>query len=406
MVATERFTRASARFTEASLVKKLEELGIGRPSTYAPTISKIMETNRGYVTKESREGEERLFQILTLRNDAIAKQQGKETTGTTKNVLYPSDLGMLVVDFLDLHFREIMEYDFTAEIEQEFDHIADGKLQWVNMIDRFYKPFHETVEKTLKEAERADGERILGTDPLTGRTVLVRMSRQGKPVVQIGTGEELAKDEKPRYANLPQGTRLESVTLEEAMAGFQFPKTLGELDGEPVVVSEGRYGPYVKYKELFVSIPKTDDPFDITLERATVLVREKQETDRPIGHYENQPITKGKGRFGPFIKWADLYVNVPKGIDFDRITADQAVALLKTKIEKEANRFINQWPDFDISIENGRWGPFIRFKKKQISFPRHEDGSKVTAEQAKMFTLEAIKAIIEKEVPDAFKKKK
>jgi len=274
------------------------------------------------------------------------------------------------------------------------------------MIDRFYKPFHETVEKTLKEAERADGERILGTDPLTGRTVLVRMSRQGKPVVQIGTGEELAKDEKPRYANLPQGTRLESVTLEEAMAGFQFPKTLGELDGEPVVVSEGRYGPYVKYKELFVSIPKTDDPFDITLERATVLVREKQETDRPIGHYENQPITKGKGRFGPFIKWADLYVNVPKGIDFDRITADQAVALLKTKIEKEANRFINQWPDFDISIENGRWGPFIRFKKKQISFPRHEDGSKVTAEQAKMFTLEAIKAIIEKEVPDAFKKKK
>jgi DNA topoisomerase-1 len=406
MVATERFTRASARFTEASLVKKLEELGIGRPSTYAPTISKIMETNRGYVTKESREGEERLFQILTLRNDAIAKQQGKETTGTTKNVLYPSDLGMLVVDFLDLHFREIMEYDFTAEIEQEFDHIADGKLQWVNMIDRFYKPFHETVEKTLKEAERADGERILGTDPLTGRTVLVRMSRQGKPVVQIGTGEELAKDEKPRYANLPQGTRLESVTLEEAMAGFQFPKTLGELDGEPVVVSEGRYGPYVKYKELFVSIPKTDDPFDITLERATVLIREKQETDRPIGHYENQPITKGKGRFGPFIKWADLYVNVPKGIDFDRITADQAVALLKTKIEKEANRFINQWPDFDISIENGRWGPFIRFKKKQISFPRHEDGSKVTAEQAKMFTLEAIKAIIEKEVPDAFKKKK
>ena len=407
MVATERFTRASARFTEASLVKKLEELGIGRPSTYAPTISKIMETNRGYVTKESREGEERLFQILTLRNDAIAKQQGKETTGTTKNVLYPSDLGMLVVDFLDLHFREIMEYDFTAEIEQEFDHIADGKLQWVNMIDRFYKPFHETVEKTLKEAERADGERILGTDPLTGRTVLVRMSRQGKPVVQIGTGEELAKDEKPRYANLPQGTRLESVTLEEAMAGFQFPKTLGELDGEPVVVSEGRYGPYVKYKELFVSIPKTDDPFDITLERATVLIREKQETDRPIGHYENQPITKGKGRFGPFIKWADLYVNVPKSIDFDRITADQAVALLKTKIEKEANRFINQWPDFDISIENGRWGPFIRFKKKQISFPRIEsDGSKVTAEQAKMYTLEAIKAIIEKEVPDAFKKKK
>jgi DNA topoisomerase-1 len=407
MVATERFTRPPARFTEASLVKKLEELGIGRPSTYAPTISKIMETNRGYVTKESREGEERLFQILTLRNDAIAKQQGKETTGTTKNVLYPSDLGMLVVDFLDLHFREIMEYDFTAEIEQEFDHIADGKLQWVNMIDRFYKPFHETVEKTLKEAERADGERILGTDPLTGRTVLVRMSRQGKPVVQIGTGEELAKDEKPRYANLPQGTRLESVTLEEAMAGFQFPKTLGELDGEPVVVSEGRYGPYVKYKELFVSIPKTDDPFDITLERATVLIREKQETDRPIGHYENQPITKGKGRFGPFIKWADLYVNVPKGIDFDRITADQAVALLKTKIEKEANRFINQWPDFDISIENGRWGPFIRFKKKQISFPRHEaDGSKVTAEQAKLYTLEAIKAIIEKEVPDAFKKKK
>ncbi len=405
LTATERFTRPPARYSEAGLVKKLEELGIGRPSTYAPTISRIMETNRGYVTKESREGETRQFQILTLKNGAIAKSTSKEVTGATKNVLYPSDMGMIVVDFLDEHFGDIMEYDFTAEIEQEFDRIAEGKIRWVNMIDRFYKPFHQTVEKTLKEADRASGERILGADPATGRTVLVRMSKLGKPVAQIGTGDELLKDEKPRYANLPQGARLETVTLEEALAGFQFPKNLGEYQGETVVIGEGRYGPYVRHGELFVSIPKNEDALEITLERAVQLISEKQAADQPIAHFENVPITKGKGRFGPFIRWADLYVNVPKSIDFERITETQAIDLLKNKIEKEANRYIHHWPELQLSVENGRWGPFIRFKKNQINFPRRDDSSKVTTDQVRTYTLEDIKAIVEKEIPNAFTKK-
>lgn len=405
LTATERFTRPPARFTEASLVKKLEELGIGRPSTYAPTITKIMEANRGYVVKDSREGTLRTFQIITLQQDQIAKSKGSETTGTTKNVLYPSDLGMLVVDFLDEHFRDIMEYDFTAEIEREFDLIAEGKLAWPTMLDRFYKPFHQTVEKTLKEAERADGERILGIDPDSGRTVLVRMSRQGKPVVQIGAQDELSEGEKPRYANLPSGARMETIELTDALKGFQFPKHLGDYSGEPITVNEGRYGPYVKFGEMFVSLPKQLSPHDVTLERAIELVQEKQQAEKPIGYLQDQPITKGKGRFGPFVKWADLYVNIPKSIDIDRITAAQAIDLIEKKMEKEASRFIQQWPEHQLSIENGRWGPFIRFKKAQISFPRSESG-KVTAEQAKGYSLESIREIVEKEIPDAFKPKK
>jgi DNA topoisomerase-1 len=405
LTATERFTRPPARFTEASLVKKLEELGIGRPSTYAPTITKIMEANRGYVVKDSKEGILRTFQVITLQRDQISRSTGSETTGTTKNVLYPSDLGMLVVDFLDEHFRDIMEYDFTAEIEREFDQIAEGKLAWPTMLDRFYRPFHQTVEKTLKEAERADGERILGVDPDSGRTVLVRMSRQGKPVVQIGAQDELHDGEKPRYANLPPGARMETIELSEALKGFQFPKHLGTWKEEPITVSEGRYGPYVKFGELFVSLPKQESPHDITLERAIELIGEKQQAEKPIGYFQDQPITKGKGRFGPFVKWADLYVNIPKSIDIDRITEAQAVDLIGKKIEKEASRFINHWPELQLSVENGRWGPFIRFKKAQISFPKSETG-KVTAEQAKAYSMESIREIVEKEIPDAFKPKK
>ncbi|MCB0543736.1 MAG: type I DNA topoisomerase [Saprospiraceae bacterium] len=405
MTATERFTRPPARFTEASLVKKLEELGIGRPSTYAPTITKIMEDNRGYVTKESREGEERQYQILTLKKNEIQKTAGKEMTGATKNVLYPSDMGMIVSDFLDSYFKRIMDYGFTASVEAEFDHIADGKLDWTRMIDSFYKPFHERVEKTLKEADRVSGERILGKDPESGRTILVRMSSLGKPVVQIGTGEELEKKEKPRYANLRPGKTLENVTLEDALESFQLPRALGDYEEQSLEVNTGRYGPYVKFGSQFISLPKGEDPFDISYERAVELVKAKQEADKPVGHFEGQPITKGKGRFGPFVKWADLYVNVPARVNFDRITEEQAVELIQQKIEKEANRYIHKWDEEKISVENGRWGPYIRFKKKNIKFPK-VDGKKVNAEMAKEMNLEKIKEFIELEVPDAFSKGK
>ena len=405
MTATERFTRPPARYTEAGLVKKLEELGIGRPSTYAPTISKIMEENRGYVIKDSREGEERVFQVFTLKNNEIKKAKSKEITGATKNVLYPTDMGMVVNDFLDGHFQKIMDYGFTASVEQQFDDIAEGKIEWPRMIDGFYRPFHEDVEKTLKEADRASGERILGTDPETGRTILVRMSSLGKPVIQIGTGEELGKKEKPRYANLRAGKSLETVTLAEALESFALPRALGDYEGEMLEVNTGRYGPYVKFGPTFVSLPKGEDPFDITFERAVELVRAKKEADRPLGHFEGQPITKGKGRFGPFIKWADLYVNVPTRYNFDQLTEQQAIELLHQKIEKEANRYIQHWPEEKISIENGRWGPFIKYGKAMLNLPRVE-GGKMTADQARSLSLADVKAIIEKEMPGIFDNKK
>ncbi len=401
LTATERFTRPPARFTEAGLVKKLEELGIGRPSTYAPTISKIMETNRGYVVKESREGEERIYKILVLKDNKITNTTGKEITGATKNVLYPSDMGMIVIDFLDSYFQNIMNYGFTAEIEAQFDHVAEGKIDWTKVIDGFYRPFHTEVEKTLKEADRVSGERILGVDPATGRTVLVRMSSLGKPVIQIGTGEELEEKEKPRYANLRPGKNLETVTLVEALESFQLPRTLGVYEDLEMIVSTGRYGPYVKYGEQFISLAKGQDPFELTADEAIQLVLAKLEADKPVGFFEGQPITKGKGRFGPFIKWADLYVNVPKAINFDFLTEQQALDLLASKIEKEANRYIQHWPELKISVENGRWGPYIKFGKAMLNLPKI-DGGKMTADHARNLSLEDVKAIIEKEIPGAF----
>jgi DNA topoisomerase I len=404
ITATEKFTRAPARFTEAGLVKKLEELGIGRPSTYAPTISKIMEANRGYVVKESRDGSERFYQVVTLKNDLISKRTDKEITGVTKNMLYPTDMGMVVSDFLDENFSKIMEYGFTAEIEKQFDDIAEGKIEWPAMIDSFYKPFHAEVEKTIKEADRVSGERILGRDPETGRTILVRMTSLGKPVVQIGTGEELGKDEKPRYSNLKPGLSLETVTLESALSSFALPKLLGEKDGKEISVNTGRYGPYVKYGEAFISLPRFEDPFEMTLEKALPLIEAKIESDRPLSHFEGHPITKGKGKFGPFLKWTTIYVNVPKAYNFDTLTEAQAHELLMAKIEKEANKYIHHWPEENISVEAGRWGPFIKFGKNMINLPKI-DGVKMNADQARTLDLNDIKKRILEEIPTAFDKK-
>lgn len=401
MSATERYTRPPSRYTEAGLVKKLEELGIGRPSTYAPTITKIMETNRGYVTKESRPGEERKFQIITLKSDKITKSAGKEVSGAAKNVLFASDMGAIVNDFLDNYFKKIMDYGFTADIENQFDHIADGKIDWTQVIDRFYKPFHHEVEKTLAEADRASGERILGTDPATGRTVLVRMSKLGKPVAQIGTGEELGTKEKPRYANLRPGQSMETVTLAEVMDCFQLPRELGDYSGEKLEVNTGRYGPYIKFGEMYVSLAKTDDPYAITLERAIELVQAKQTAEKPIAVHQNLPVTKGKGRFGPFIKWGDLYINVPARYTFDTLTQAECVELIESKVQKEANRYIHHWPEEKISVENGRWGPFIRFGKAMLNLPRTDQG-KMTEEQVRVLSLSDVKAMIEKEMPGVF----
>ena len=406
MTGTERFTRPPARYTEAMLVKKLEELGIGRPSTYAPTISKIMEDGRGYVEKGDREGVERKFSVLRLEKGKITRKDDVEITGAIKNRLVPTDMGMIVSDFLSEYFKEIMDYGFTAQIEGEFDHIAEGDTDWQSMLKSFYFPFHKTVENTLKTADRASGERILGEDPATGRTVLIRMSRLGKPVVQIGTGDELQEDEKPRYANLRPGQTMEQITFEDALELFKLPKNLGDFEGHEVVVAVGRYGPYVRHGESFISLDKGEDPMEVNMARAKELILQKREADAPVATFKGLPVSKGKGRFGPFLKWNDLFINIPKKYHPEKLTKEEVFSLIEAKLEKEANRFIQKWDEENIAIENGRWGPFIRFGKKSIKIPKKDDGQRVSAEEAQDMSLEEVKKLIEAEIPNAFAKKK
>jgi DNA topoisomerase-1 len=277
MTATQRFTRPPSRYTQASLVKKLEELGIGRPSTYAPTVSKIMDPKRGYVTSETREGVERKYDVLTLKAGDITTETKTEITGAVKNRLFASDIGMAVSDFLDEHFEDVMNYQFTAEIEDLFDNIAEGQITWTQMLEDFYHPFHEQVEDTTENAGRVSAERILGEDPETGRTILVRLSRNG-PVLQLGAPDELLPDEKPKYANLPHGLSMEEVDLETALPLFALPKVLGEVEGRETAVGIGRYGPYVRWGETFVSLDKGEDPHSVTMERAKELIAAKKKS--------------------------------------------------------------------------------------------------------------------------------
>lgn len=412
MTGTQRFTRPPARYTEASLVKKLEELGIGRPSTYAPTITKIMEKGRGYVTKESREGVERKYTVMTLQGGNVTEQQEKETTGTTKNRLYASDIGMVVVDFLSQHFDEIMQYGFTAEVENKLDAVAHGKEEWVKMLKEFYHPFHEDVMDTKENAERASGERILGKHPDSGKTVLVRLAKYG-PVVQIGAPDEIGEDEKPTYANLRFNQSMETITMDEAMELFKLPRTIGEYEGKPMIINTGRYGPYVKYEttisgesqDVYANLGRGVDPMTIEYDQALEVLKNKLEELRPIGSYKGVDYTKGIGRFGPFLKYGALFVNVPRKYDFDNLTQEEAHELIEAKLVKEANKYVKRWEAEGIDIENGRWGPFIRFKKKSIKLPKKKNGERHTPEDVVDWDLDKVKKLIEAEIPDAFKKK-
>jgi DNA topoisomerase I len=404
MIAEQRFTRPPSRYSEAGLVKKLEELGIGRPSTYAPTISKIMEEARGYVVKDSREGVERVSQIIQLEEGKISELSKTENTGAIKNRLFPTDMGMVVTDFLNQHFDDVMDYRFTAEIEEKFDQIALGQVIWNEMIREFYVPFHKHVEEIQETASRATGEREIGIHPQTGRTIIARISKFGNPILQIGKREELAPDETPSYANLKPGQSIESVTLEEALKNFELPKTLGSYQNTDVTVNSGRYGPYLKVGELMVSLPKNADPLSLELDEAIQLIEEKKKSEAPIHTVQGLAVTKGNGRFGPFIKWNEMYINVPKSIPLDTITAKQIEDLIANKLEKESNRYIQQWPSEKITIENGRWGPYIRFGKKMVKLGKKPDGTKYSGEEAKFLELEEVKKMIELEIPDAFRK--
>lgn len=398
MTATERFTKHSARYTEASLVKKLEELGIGRPSTYAPTISTIIKRN--YVEKKDKEGVKRIFRILRLKNDSVEKMMEQENTGAEKSKLFPTDLGLVVTDFLNRHFNKVMDYSFTANIEKEFDEIAEGKMEWSSMVKDFYEPFHSGVEHTLETAERAVGERTLGVSE-DGKPIIARMGRYG-PMVQIGAQTD---EEKPRFAKLSAGQSIETITLEEANELFKLPKSLGEYENMEVSVNIGRFGPYVKFGEQFISIPKGEDLNSVELERAIEIINAKQKEDAPIGFFDEKPITKGKGRFGPFIKWNEMFINIPVKYNYDNLSQQDLDELIEKKLEKEANRVLAQWPEEKISIENARWGPIIKFGKLKLKVIGSGASGKYTPEELAQLDLETVKKMIIAQQPKAFDKK-
>ncbi len=397
--ATEKFTKPAARYTEAGLVKKLEELGIGRPSTYAPTIQTIQ--NRAYVDKREIEPQEREIMKMSLTKSGLKKEVLTEKFGGDKNKFVPTDIGEVVNDFLTQNFAEILDYGFTAKVEQDFDDIANGSEKWKEILQGFYSDFHPRIEDVEENADRANGERILGTDPKSGKNVIARIGRFG-PMVQIGEQDD---EEKPVFASLMASQNIATITLEEALELFRLPFDLQEYEGQPVSVGVGRFGPYVKWGETFISIPRGEDPLSVTQERAEEIIREKQIADAPVATYKGEGVTKGTGRFGPFIKYKSLFINVPKRYDFDNLTQEEMHELIEAKLEKEANRYIRQWEDEKISIENGRWGPFIKFGKKMFKIPKTKKDEKYTAEELAGVSLDEVKKWITAQDKDAFKEK-
>jgi len=385
ITATERYTRPAARYTEASLVKKLEELGIGRPSTYAPTISTII--NRNYVEKGNLEGQERNYTQLVLQSGKLVEKQLKENTGSDKGKLVPTDIGTIVTDFLVKNFETILDYNFTAKVEQDFDEIAEGNIEWSQMMNDFYKHFHPTVKNVEENAERESGERILGKDPKTGKQVSVRLGKFG-PMAQIGDID----DENKQFASLRTEQNIGNITLEEALNLFLLPKMLGTYKGEEVEVSNGRFGPYVRHGSVFISLPKGEEPLDVSMVRAQELIDEKAKADAPIATYKNEPVQKGVGRFGPFIKWNGMFINVSKKYNFDNLSQSDITELIEDKLQKEIDKVIHNWEEEGIRVEKARWGRSVITKGKiKIELSKEVD--------AAAMTLEQVKELIEKKAP-------
>tara|TARA_B100001175_G_scaffold317743_1_gene336112 strand:+ start:5360 stop:7819 length:2460 start_codon:yes stop_codon:yes gene_type:complete len=377
MEANQRFSRPPYRFTEASLVKKLEELGIGRPSTYAPTISTIQ--NRKYIEKGTSPGEYRSYTQLQFVNDGVISKSLKEKVGANMGKLIPTDVGIIVNDFLVTNFTNILDYSFTAKVEQSFDKIANGSENWTSMIKGFYDDFHKTVDFVKENATRESGERILGNDPKSGRVVKVRLGRFG-PIAQIGEPED---EEKTVFVSLTPGQQLESLNLEDALELFKLPKSIGTFEDQEVTVNNGRFGPYLKFQEMFVSLPKGEDPMYVELDRAIALIEEKRLANSPISTFDQLPVTKGKGRFGPFLKWNGLFINVNKKYDFDNLTNEEIHLLIKEKIQKEKEKLIKEWPEEAIRIEKARWGRFNIIKgSKKVELGKDIDPTKINLEAA------------------------
>ena len=380
IISRESFSRPPSRYTEASLVKKLEELGIGRPATYATTISTIQ--NRGYVSKGDNEGQERTYKSIELKNGDIIESTSTEKTGSNKGKLVPTDIGIIVNDFLVDNFNNILDYGFTAEVEKSFDKIAEGNQNWTDIIKQFYTDFHTNVNIVKDTAERQSGEKILGDDPVSGRVVKVRLGKFG-PIAQIGTVDD---EDKPIFASLTKEQQLDTITLDEALELFKFPKEIGTYKGEIVTVNNGRYGPYLKFSSKSISIPKEIDPHSVDIDSAIPLIDEKLKADEPIHIYNDLPVTKGKGRFGPFIKWNEMFINVNKTYDFDNLTIDNIEELIEIKLKKEKEKLIAEWVDEGIKLEKGRWGrSVISMGKKKIEIPKEIDPKTITLDIAKEY---------------------
>ena len=379
VIATQKFSRPPARYTEASLVKKLEDLGIGRPSTYAPTIKTVQE--RGYVEIKDLEGVDREIIQIEFASGEIKKNNLTEKAGADRKKMMPTTIGEVVNDFLSEHFQKIMDYNFTADIEKELDAIADGSLTWSDMLGKFYKPFHKNVTYIQENAERANGERLLGNDPKSGDPVFAKLGKYG-PIIQIGDTKD--EDKKPRFASLKSDQNIKTIDLESALSLFEFPKLLGTFENDEVYLKLGRFGPYIQFGKTNVSIEKGDDVGQIDLEKATIYIKKKKELNAPIMIYEDLPVTKGKGRFGPFIKWNDTFINVNKKYDFDQLSDEDIVELIEEKKKKDKEKLVHHWEAEGITVEKGRWGKFFVISgKKRRQLDAKKDPKSVTLEEAK-----------------------
>ena len=379
ITATQKFSRPLARFTEASLVRKLEELGIGRPSTYAPTIKTIQD--RGYVENKDIEGKSRSVKQIILKENGLKEDSLTENYGADRKKLFPTTTGEVVNEFLDNHFKNIMDYNFTAKIEKELDSIARGELVWSDMLSSFYTPFHKIIIDTQENADRANGERLLGNHPESGEPVFVKLGKYG-PIAQIGDTADDTK--KPKFASLKSDQNIKTITLDLALKLFDFPKFIGTHEGKELTIKVGRFGPYIQFGTENISIPKEIEPENIILEKAITLINEKREANAPVAEYENLPVSKGKGRFGPFIKWNNLFINVNKKYDFDHLSYENIVELIEDKKKKEIEKMVHNWEEEGISVQKGRWGKFFVIsgkKKKQLAASK--DPSKITLEEAK-----------------------
>jgi DNA topoisomerase-1 len=398
--AQERFARPAPRYSEASLVKKLEELGIGRPSTYAPTITTIQK--RQYVTTETREGKQRKIAEVTLVGSEITEEVKVENYGAEKNKLFPSDMGMLVTDFLSANFDAIMDYGFTASVEKQFDEIANGNQAWQDMLTGFYGPFHAAVDTTMESAERVTGERILGVHPVSGRQMSVRMGKFG-PFVQIGSKDD---EEKLVYASLQQGQSIETVTLENALKLFELPREIMIYEGEPVIAGIGRFGPYLKRGDKYFNVEKGTDLTAMTVEECEAILKEALSgTQFPlhITDYNGVALEVNKGRFGPYIKYQGQFISIPKGQAPETVTAEQAVALVEAKMAGAAAAVLKTFTeDANIQILNGRYGPYIKSGKDNVPIPKDKTWDSLVYADVEAL----VKGFVKKPKAAGFKSKK